>query len=120
MTNDYQHEKDEDTDDDSSISKDERRYRERLRLTIGTLKTSSMRGTYWSIDGNVGKLLTYRPSIEDMKLILEPLSYLFIGDAARLRKKIMDHDEYFHTLQKQLVEYFLEKYSSSNSKNSRV
>jgi hypothetical protein len=89
-----------------------------LRLTIGTLKTSSMRGTYWSTDGNIRKLLVYRPSIQDMKLILEPMCYLFIGDAAYLGKKATERDEYFYTLRKQLVEYFLEKYSSSPSNNN--
>jgi hypothetical protein len=98
--------------------KDERRHREMLRLTIGTLKTSSMRGTYWSTDGNIRKLLVYRPSIQDMKLILEPMCYLFIGDAAYLGKKATERDEYFYTLRKQLVEYFLEKYSSSPSNNN--
>jgi hypothetical protein len=112
---DYLHEKDEDKDDESKIPKDERRHKERLRLTIGTLGTSSMRGTYWSTDGNVRKLLTYRPSIEDMKLILEPMCYLFIGNATHLGKKTTERDEYFYDLQKQLTGYFLEKYGSSNS-----
>ena len=42
---DYQHEKDEDIDDknDAIISKKERQYRERLRLTIGELKTRAVR-----------------------------------------------------------------------------
>jgi hypothetical protein len=39
-----------------------------LRLTIGTVKTGKTRGTYWSTDRNIRKLLAYRPSIEDMKL----------------------------------------------------
>jgi hypothetical protein len=117
---DYLHGTDEDTDNNSNIPQDERRYRKRLRLNIGTLKTSSRRGTYWSTDGNVKKLLAYRPSIKDMKLILEPMCYLFIGDAARLGKKITtERDEYFHILQKQLVECFLEKYSSDKSKKDK-
>jgi hypothetical protein len=121
---DYPHEMDEDQvdddhdDDDDSIPRDERRYRERSRLTIGTLRTSSMRGTYWSTDANVRKLLKYRPSIEDMKLILKPMCYLFIGDAAHLGKRTTERVEYFYALQKQLVEYFLEKYSLSNGSSS--
>jgi hypothetical protein len=88
-----------------------------LKLTIGAVKTDKTRRTYWSTDRNVTKLLAYRPSIEDMKLILEPMCYLFIGNAAHLGKKITECDEYFHTLQKQPIEYFLVKYSSNNSSN---
>jgi hypothetical protein len=102
---------------DSSILEDERRCKKRLRLTIGTLQTSSMRSTYWSTDGRVKKLLEYRPSIEDMKLILEPMCYLFTGNAAHLGKKAAERDEYFHTLQKQLIEYFLESKSIDSDKN---
>lgn len=77
---DYLHEKDEDIDDknDATISKKERQYRERLRLTIGELKTSSSEkqgitdNVYWSTDDNLRRLLRYRPSIEEMKLILRP------------------------------------------------
>jgi hypothetical protein len=76
-----------------------------------------MRGTYWSTDDNVKKLLEYRPSIDDMKLILEPMCYLLVGDPVRLGKKITKRDEHFHILQKQLIEWFLEKYSSNNSSN---
>lgn len=47
---DYLHETDDDEDNDSIIPSDERRYRELLRLTIGTLRTHSIRGTYWSTD----------------------------------------------------------------------
>jgi hypothetical protein len=50
-----------------------------LKLTIGTVKTDKTRRTYWSTDDRVKKLLEYRPSIGDMKLILEPMCYLFIG-----------------------------------------
>ena len=44
---DYLHEKDEDTDDknDVTMSTEERQYRERLRLTIGELKTRQEQGT---------------------------------------------------------------------------
>jgi hypothetical protein len=78
-----------------------------------------MRRTYWSTDDRVKKLLEYRPSIEDMKLIPEPMCYSFIGNAAHLGKKITERDEYFHTLQKQFIEYFLEKYSSDKSRKDK-
>ena len=72
------HEKDEDLDDKASIpNQEERQYRERLRLTIGELKGSKEQNMYWSTDDNLRKLLRYGPSIEDMKLILRPMSYLF-------------------------------------------
>jgi hypothetical protein len=35
---------------ESSIPEFERGYRKRLRLTIGTLRTSSIRYKYWSTD----------------------------------------------------------------------
>jgi hypothetical protein len=81
---DYLHEKDEDIDDkyDATISKKERQYRERLRLTIGDLKTSSSKeqgitdNMYWSTDDNLRKLLRYRPSIQEMELILRPMCHL--------------------------------------------
>ncbi len=56
-----------------SIPEYERRYRKRLRLTIGELRTGTTQGTYWSTDDNLRKLLRYRLSIEDMKLILDVL-----------------------------------------------
>jgi hypothetical protein len=104
---------------ESSIPEFERGYRKRLRLTIGTLRTSSIRHKYWSTDDRVKKLLEHRPSIEDMKLILELICYLCIGNAAHFDKKITERDEYVHTLQKQLVECFLEKYSSDKSKKDK-
>jgi hypothetical protein len=81
---DYLHEKTEDMNDanDASILEEEKQYRELLRLTIGELKTSSSKdqgvtdNMYWSTDDNLRKLLRYRPSVEDMKLILRPMSYL--------------------------------------------
>lgn len=38
---------------------------------------------------------------------------------AHFDKKITERDEYVHTLQKQLVECFLEKYSSDKSKKDK-
>lgn len=124
--NDYLHEKNEDLNDasDASIPKEEKQYRELLRLTIGGLKTSSSKdqgvtdNMHWSTDDNLRKLLRYRPSVEDMKLILRPMSYLSEpkgllnyedGNTLKCRK-------YFVTLQQQLINYFLDMYSSRNSR----
>ena len=113
---DYLHGKDEDIDDDNaSIPKVERQYRKILRLTIGALKTSPIQGTYWSTDGNLRKLLAYRPSIEDMKLILEPMCYLPQSKTLLTYNESVKRDRYFGTLQQQLIEYFLEIYSLKNS-----
>jgi len=106
---DYLHEKAEDIDDDASIPKEERQYRERLRLTIGKLKVSKEQGTYWSADDSLRRLLSYRPSIEDMKLILRPMSYLS-EDKSIFNDKSLEREKYFISLQKKLIEYFLEKY----------
>ncbi len=56
-----------------------------LRLELRSNKSN---GTYRVTDEKVRKLLEYRHSIEDMKLILDPVSYLFIFDAIRVGKKI--------------------------------
>ena len=126
---DYLHEKDEDTDDknDVTMPTEERQYRERLRLTIGELKTSSSKeqditdNMYWSTDNNLRKLLRYRPSIQDMELILRPMCYL--AKSKRLfvyNDNSLEHRKYFVTLQQQIIEYFLEKYTvRSNGGGSR-
>jgi hypothetical protein len=126
---DYLHEKDEDIDDknDATISRKERQYRERLRLTIGELKTSSSKeqgitdNMYWSTDDNLRKLLRFRPSIKEMELILRPMCHL-----SKSKRLLVYNDNsfgrrnYFVTLQHQLIEHFLEKYSGqSNSGESR-
>ena len=49
-------------------------------ITIGELKVSKEQEMYWSIDDNLRKLLRYGPSIEDMKLILRPMSFIQTGD----------------------------------------
>jgi hypothetical protein len=72
-----------------------------------------VRGTYWSTNDNVMNLLAYRPTIEDVKPNLEPMCYLFIGDAVRFGKKITERDEYFHTLQKQLIDFLCSGISDS-------
>lgn len=124
--NDYLHEKNEDLFDasDASIPKEERQYRELLRLTIGGLKTSSCKdqgvtdSMYWSTDDNLRKLLRYRPSVEDMKLILRPMSYLSEPKGLLNYEdgNTLERHKYFVTLQQQLINYFLAKYSSRNSR----
>jgi hypothetical protein len=106
---DYLHKKDEDIDDKAAIpDQDETRFRERLRLTIGELKVSIEQDAYWSTDDN----LSYRPSIEDMKLILRPMSNLSEGKRLPIfDDESLQRERYFISLQKQLIEYFLEKYS---------
>jgi len=108
---DYLHEKAEDIDDDATIPKEERQYRERLRLTIGKLKVSKEQGTYWSTDDSLRRLLSYRPSIEDMKLILRPMSHLSEDNQLSIfNDKSLERERYFISLQQQLLEYFLDKY----------
>jgi hypothetical protein len=125
---DYLHEKDEDTDDknDVTMSTEERQYRERLRLTIGELKTSSSKeqditdNMYWSTDNNLRKLLRYRPSIQDMELILRPMCTMITKRLFVYNDNSLEHRKYFVTLQLQLIEYFLEKYTMrSNDGGSR-
>ena len=107
---DYLHEKAEDYDDDTIIPKEERRYRERLRLTIGKLKVSKEQGTYWSTDDSLRRLLSYRPSIENMKLILlRPMTYLS-EDKSIFDDKSLKREKYFISIQKMLIEYFLDKF----------
>ena len=112
---DYLHEKVEDLDDKASIpNQEERQYRERLRLTIGELKVSKVQEMYWSIDDNLRKLLRYGPSIEDMKLILRPMSYLSEYKRKRLSifgNESLERERYSINLQKQLIKYFLDKYT---------
>lgn len=124
--NGYLHEKNEDLYDasDASIPKEERQYRELLRLTIGGLKTSSSKdqgvtdSMYWATDDNLRKLLRYRPSVEDIKLILRPMSYLSEPKGLLNYEdgNTLERHKYFVTLQQQLINYFLAKYSSRNSR----
>jgi hypothetical protein len=84
---------------------------ERLKLTIRKLKISKENCTYWSTDDSLRRLLSYRPSIENMKLILRPMSYL--SQDKRLSifdDKSLERERYFISLQQQLIEYFLDKY----------
>src|SRR5919106_1482819 len=102
---DYLHEKAEDIDDDASLPKEERQYRERLRLTIGKLKVSKEQGTYRSTDDSLRRLLSYRPTIEDMKLILRPMTYLF-EDKSIFDDKSLKCEKYFISIQKMLIDYW--------------
>jgi hypothetical protein len=77
---------------------------------------------YWSTDDNLRKLLRHRPSVEDMKLILRPMSYL--SDPNGLLNYEVNEDgitlerrKYFVTLQQQLINNFLDKYGSMSSRN---
>lgn len=127
--NDYLHEKNEDLNDanDASIPKEEKQYRELLRLTIGELKTSSSKdqgvtdNMYWSTEDNLRKLLRYRPSVEDMKLIFMPMSYLSKPKGLLNYEdgNTLERRKYFVTLQQQLISYFLDKYSSKNSRTKK-
>lgn len=127
--NDYLHEKNEDLNDanDASIPKEEKQYRELLRLTIGELKTSSSKdqgvtdNMYWSTEDNLRKLLRYRPSVEDMKLIFRPMSYLSKPKGLLNYEdgNTLERRKYFVTLQQQLINYFLDKYSSKNSRTKK-
>jgi hypothetical protein len=117
---DFLHEKYDNIDDDTNIPKVEGQYRKILRLTIGALKTSSIQGTYWFTDDSLGKLLKYRPSIKDMKLILEPISYLSTTKFETLDLgNNTERYRYRSTLQKRLIEYFLVKYILKNHNNNR-
>jgi hypothetical protein len=106
---DHLHEKAEDYDDnDASMPEEERQYREILRLTIGELKVSKD-DVYWSTDDNLRRLLSYRPSIEVLKLIRRPMSYLSENKSI-FDDESLERERYFIRLQKRLIEYFIDKY----------
>lgn len=119
---DYLDEKYEDIVDDASIPKIEGQYRKILRLTIGVLKTNqTQQGTNWFIDDSLVKLLKYRPSIKDMKLILEPIRNMSKTKFETLNLgNSIERYRYRSTLQKRLIEYFIVKYSLKNSSNSMI
>lgn len=132
--------------DKENISKKESRYRYKLRFTVGEYKLHPMRPHYWKTDVNVDELLKYRPSIKDMKVIIEPMSFLIdnvkttralyddmyrhwllqkldlssMKELERLKRSYEDYyikdigeiRNYKLQLSRQLVEYFLEKYSA--------
>ena len=103
-------------DEDGTLTKDERQYRKLVKLTVGELKLSPTRGAYWVTDDMVIKLLQHRPSIEEMKLILRPMSYLSKSERPPIydTDKSFEHDRYRKTLQKQIVGYLLDQYDQKN------
>lgn len=108
-----------DIDEGASFPNIERQYRKILRLTIGVPKTDQMQGTYWFTDDSLAKLLKNRPSIKDMKLILEPIRYLSKTKTETLNLgNSIERYRYRSTLQKRLIEYFLVKYNLKNYKNN--
>lgn len=74
-----------------------------------------MQGTYWFTDESLAKLLKHRPSIIEMKLILEPIRYLSKTKAETLDlDNSIERYRYRSTIQRRLIEYFLVKYSLKN------
>jgi hypothetical protein len=107
-----------DMDEGASFPNVERQYRKILRLTIGVPKMDKMQGTYWFTDDSLAKLLKYRPSIKDMKLILEPIRYLSKTKTETLNlDNSIERYRYLSTLQKRLIEYLV-KYSLKNCRNN--
>ena len=111
---DHLHEK-YDIDEGASFPNVERQYRKLLRLTIGVPKTDQMQVTYWFTDESLAKLLKYRPSVREMKLILEPIRYLSKTKTETLDLgNSIERYRYRSTLQRKLIEYFLVKHSLKN------
>ena len=108
-----------DLDDDSSISAIESRYRKLLRLSIEAIKLSSIQIMDKDIltEATLEKLMSFRPYVEDMKLIIEPMCYLS-NNGTRLMTygESLQRDRYRAILQQQLVKYFLDKYSASSNR----
>jgi hypothetical protein len=107
----------QDRDDDFNISIMERRYRKLLRLTVEAIKLSSIQimDKNKSVESSLEKLLSFRPSIEDMKLIIEPMCYLSNYSTRLITYgESLQRDRYQIILQLQLIKYFLDKYSTSH------
>jgi hypothetical protein len=100
-------------DDDDAIPRVERKYREILRLAVEVINLGSMQFVHQSTELNLEKLLSLRPSIEDMKLILEPMCYLSNSKLMTYGESLQRY-KYQITLQQQLIEYFLDKYNDSS------
>lgn len=119
----YLDETEQDLDDDFSISTIERRYRKLLRLTVEAIKLSSIQimDKNKSVESSLEKLLSLRPSVEDMKLIIEPMCYLS-NYSTRLMTygESLQRDRYRIILQWQLIKYFLDKYSTSHDHSSQM
>jgi hypothetical protein len=131
--------------DKGNITRKESKVRYQLRFTVGEWKIAThplIAGRrFWRTDSNVDELLKYRPSIRDMKIILQPMCYLFENskvlyderykevlleklDLSERQLKSMKRNledgsvkdwvkarDYQLQLSRKLVEYFLEKYS---------
>lgn len=103
-----------DDDVDPNMPRVERQYRKILRLTIGAMKSGPLQVRYQSTEESLRKLLPFRPSVEDMKIILEPMCYLSGSNSKPLTYgESLKRDIYYNILQQELIEYFLEKYHSS-------
>ena len=92
--------------DDVSISRIERQYRKLLSLTIQVIRLSSIQATDEDklTEANLEKLLSFRPTIEDMKLILEPMCYLSNPNTTLITySESLQRDKYRIILQQQLV-----------------
>jgi hypothetical protein len=74
-----------------------------------------------SVESSLEKLLSFRPSIEDMKLIIEPMCYLSNYSTRLLTYgESLQRDRYRINLQRQLIKYFLDKYSNSPHHSSQT
>ena len=82
-----------------NISRAESRYRYELRDTFSENKMSAGRWC-WTIDPKVDEFLKYRPSIEEMKVILEPICYLFKDSDGKIIRTIYDSKKYTLLLKK--------------------
>ena len=103
--------------DDVSISRIERQHRKLLSLTIQTIRLRSIQVTDKDklTEANLEKLLSFRPTMEDMKLILEPMCYLSNPNSKLITyPESLQRDKYRIILRQQLVEYFLEKYTAKH------
>jgi hypothetical protein len=104
----------------------ERWTRDRIRRKFGRFRTNMFGGRNLVVDDVIERLLVWRPSVYDMRLILTPMSYLYgDGNAGTIKfdkkskkyKCLIDKnasskaEENERQVSKQLVEYFLEKYS---------
>src|SRR5918995_3797064 len=87
--------------DKGNISKKESRYRYKLRFTVGEYKSHPLRPHYWKTDAKVDELLKYRPSIKDMRVILQPMCYLFKEyDNTNASKALYDERYTYWTMSK--------------------
>ena len=115
----FLHEEYEDIDEGASFPKAEKQYRKVLTAYNRGMKTGELRRAYWCTDDSLAKLLKYRPSIKDMKLILEPLYYFSKTNVETLNlDNSIERHRYRSILQKRLIEYFLVKYSLKEYKNN--